>query len=204
MKKILMALGLISASIMASACWLTESNFNATYIASINGEVIHYTEANTISEVVYHNGQQADLPITVQVKVSDRFGDQPGETGRKPIIKAILQYKIVRANGQSGKWVTVKTIDNPSWKMNFNRPVNLFGTDGNIDIHEDQISSGDDIIIRIWLTDGLYTTGDIDADISVDQVPDLQDYNNAMIGSDGWSAPHVFRVKYSGKRRLLI
>lgn len=204
MKKWIATIGLSIAAAVASACWFTESNFNATYIASVNGKVIHYTEASTISEATYHNGMQADLPITVQVKVSDRFGDQPDESGAKPITKAVLQYKVVKSTGQSGQWITVKTLDNPTWKMNFDHPVNLFGTDGKIDIAEGEIASGDDIIIRVWFTDGIYTTGDIAGDITSSQVPDTQTQSNISVGSDGWVAPHVFRVKYSGKRRLLI
>lgn len=203
LKKVLgtiLAVGAISAF----ACWFTESNFNATYIASVNGKVVHYSPASTLSAAAYTNGQAVDLPITVQVKVSDRFGDQAGESGTKPITKAILQYKVVRANGTSTSFTTVKILDHPNWKMNFSNPVNLFGQEGIINIPKNSISAGDDIIIRVWLTDGVFATGDINADITAAEVPATQNSTNIDCGNDGWKAPHVFRVKFSGKRRIII
>lgn len=199
MKKLLAAVFAVS-TMSVFACWFTESSFNATYIASVNGKVVHYVPATTKDAAVYNNGQAADLPITVQVKVSDRM-----EQGQALAIQtAKLQYKIVRKNGTSTSFITVKTIDNPSWKMNFNNPVNLFGRDGIINIPDNQISEGDEIIIRLWLDDGIYNTGDINADINANQVLDQHSQSNVTIGTDGWAAPHVFRVKFSGKRRLMI
>ena len=206
MKKIVAAITSTLFAATAFACWFTESNFNATYIASVNGKAIHYSPVDTISQTVYRNGQTVDLPITVQIKVSDRFADQSGESGSRPVTQAILQYKIVRQNGTSTSFITVKALKNPNWRMNFSTPVNLFGRDGVINIPKGQISAGDEIIIRVWMSDGTYYTGDIEADISANQVPDTQSYSsgNVAIGVDGWQAPHVFRVKFSGKRRTMI
>ena len=205
MKKLFAILGIVGVAGAAYACWFTASNFNATYIASVNGKVVHYTPAATMAEAVYRNGESADLPLTVQVKVASRFGDQPGESaGAKPITAAALQYKVVRRNGGSTPFVTVKTITDPAWKMDFSVPVNLFGADGVIDIPDSRISAGDDIIIRVWFSDGTYHTGDKSADLSVSDVPDTQTESNITCGLDGWQAPHVFRVKYSGKRRVRV
>ena len=203
MKTIITTL-LTTLAISTFACWFTESNFNATYIASVNGKAIHYTPSTTISQAQYINGQEVDLPITVQVKVSDRFEDQGGEIGAKAIKKAKLQYKIVRKNGVTTPFITVKSIDNPTWRMNFSNPVNLFGRGGIINIPEGNISQGDEIIIRIWLTDDTYETGDIESDINISDIPDIQNSSNINCGSSGWIAPHVFRVKFSGKYRLII
>lgn len=204
MKRFLSTL-MLAGALVASACWFTESNYNATYIASINGKGVHYSPVSSIEMATYKNGMEVDLPMTIQVKVSDRFGDQPGESGSRPIVKAILQYKVVRAGGASTPFITVKTLENLDWSMNFSNPVNLFGKDGTIDIKSD-IAAGDDIIVRVWLSDGIYTTGDINADITVSQVPDEQSsaLGNISVGTDGWNAPHVFRVKFSGKRRIII
>ena len=40
------------------ACWFTESSFNATYIASVNGKVVHYryVPETTKDAAVYNNG----------------------------------------------------------------------------------------------------------------------------------------------------
>lgn len=204
MKKFLLALTTI-LSVSTMACWFTESNFNATYIASINSKAVHYNPVQTMSSAVYKNGQSVDLPLTVQIKVSPRFGDQDNETpGEKQIIKAILQYKIERANGTSTKFKTVKTIDNPNWKMDFSNPVNLFGKSGIIDIPKNSISAGDVIIIRLYLTDGMFHTGDLNSDIKGSDIKSTHNANNISIGTSGWSAPHVFKVVFSGKRRVMI
>lgn len=189
-------------AISSFACWFTESNFNATYIASVNGKHVHYTPANTIQQATYHNGLSVDLPITVQIKVSPRIADQTGEVeGLKPIRTAILQYKIIKQNGTSIPFKTVKKIDNPNWPMNFASPVNLFGVTGKISIPSSKISAGDTIIIRVYFSDGTYYTGDLDGDLTIADVPDTQTYSNPECGYDGWRAPHVFRVIFSGKRR---
>lgn len=202
------AVSLISLfSLVASACWYTISNFNATYIASVNGKQIHYTPVNSLVDTVYHNGMTVDLPIAVQIKVSDRYGDQPGESiGPKQVIEAKLQYKVVRKNGTIYPFTTVKTISNPKWTMNFSNPVNLFGANGVIDIPATKISAGDEIIIRVYFSDGTYHTGNLSADIKPSDVPDTQSYSldNISCGNGGWKAPHVFRVKFSGKRRKNI
>ena len=44
MKKLLTTI-LLFASLAASACWFTEANFNATYIAGVNNFFAHYIEA---------------------------------------------------------------------------------------------------------------------------------------------------------------
>lgn len=202
LKKMLMTAAAMVVSASCFACWFTESNFNATYIASVNGKHSHYTPANTIEAATYHNGMNVDLPITVQVKVSPRIADQAGETeGLKPVTTAVLQYKIVRQNGTSTKFRTVKSINNPNWPMNFANPVNLFGATGKINISDNEISEGDHIIIRVYFSDGIYYTGDLDSDISVNDVPDRQTKSSAECGYGGWRAPHVFRVRYSGNRR---
>ena len=86
----------------------------------VNNFFAHYTEAISINNATYHNGQTVAMPITVFVKVSPRFGDEDGEVaGAKEITRAVLQYKIL----PSGSWVTVKDIDNPDWSMNFDHPV---------------------------------------------------------------------------------
>ena len=207
MKKFTLISILSAVALAASACWYTVSNFNATYIASVNGKQIHYSPTSSIDQTVYHNGMSVDLPITVQIKVSDRYGDQSGESiGPKKIIEAKLQYKIIRKNGTVYPFTTVKTISNPNWTMNFSNPVNLFGSSGIIDIPKSKISAGDEIIIRVYFSDGVYHTGNLNADIDISDVPNEQSYtkNNIDCGTGGWKAPHVFRVKFSGKRRTSI
>ncbi len=193
---------LLAATTIATACWFTESNFNATYIASVNSKYVHYNKVSTISQATYTNGSVVELPISVQIKVSPRFGDQPGESGSKPITAAKLQYKVVKADGTNGSWITVKSLNNPDWDMDFPEPVNLFGRDGIINPTGAQ--PNDWIVIRVWMTDGMYQTGDLSEDIDIAEIPTTQTEANISIGTTSWCAPHVFKIKISSKKRLII
>lgn len=213
MKKILASICTL-LTLTSFACWFTESNFNTNYIASINNSAKHYLPSDNINNATYFNGSKVSnvaLPLTVQIKISERNGDQINDSTKNPIIKAILQYKIVRfdMNGNiksQTQFKTVKTLDNPKWNMSFSEPVNLFGKTGIININDNEISKGDGIIIRLYLSDGIYQSGDLNSDIQWNDIPDEinQTLNNIEIGEDGWSAPFVFKVIFSGTRRIII
>lgn len=193
--KMLFTAALAAVALNSFACWFTADNFNGNYIAGVNNPyVAHYTEADGIANAVYYNGQSAAMPLTVYVKVSPRYPDQEGEAaGAKPIVKAVLQYKVLPA----GSWVTVKTIENVSWSMNWNHPVALFGKNC-IDVRG--LSAGTQILIRLYLSDGTYETGDLGTDIT-STVPSVATSASGGSYQGGWTAPFVFRVIYNGKRR---
>ena len=186
---------LTALSIVASACWFTQDNFNGNYIAFVTGDNVHYEPTELIANAVYKNGYTVDMPFTVYVKVSDRFGDQSGEEGPKKIVKAVLQYKVL----PSGEWTTVKELKDLNWDMNFQNPVSLFGRNT---INIENIAAGTEILIRLYLSDGTYETGDLNTDIT-STIPDTAHGNisSEINYEGGWTAPFVFRVKYSGKVR---
>lgn len=190
-KKLLASVFLFTA-LMASACWFTEANFNATYISGVNNYFVHYDEAADIEEAVYYNGMTVAMPLTVWVKVSDREADQQGEVaGTKPIIRAMLQYRVLPA----GSWVTVKDYNNPDWDMNFTGAVPLFGSNC-IDLN---LPNGTEILIRLYLSDGIYETGYL-SELVTDYIPDIATFQSGGVYSGGWSAPHIMRLKITGRR----
>jgi hypothetical protein len=185
MKRLLSSVFLM-ASLLASACWFTEANFNTTYIAGVNNYFSHYEEAESLAESEYNNGQVVAMPITVWVKVSPRIADQPGEpAGAKDITRAVLQYKVL----PDGEWITAKDYDIPDWSLDFDHPVALFGRNC-ISLN---LPSGTQILIRVYFTDGTYETGDLEADI-ISNVPDVATLNVGGTYEGGWCAPHVMRV----------
>ena len=191
MKKLLATI-LLFASLAVSACWFTEANFNATYIAGVNNFFAHYIEEATIGEASYSNGMTVAMPLTVWVKVSPRTADQPLEVaGTKEIVRAVLQYKIL----PSGSWVTVKDYNNPDWDMNFEEAVPLFGMNC-ININ---VAAGTQMLIRTYFSDGTYETGDLNTDIT-SSVPNTATLSSGGTYEGGWSAPHVMRVIISGWR----
>jgi len=187
MKKIFLILML--AGLQSFGCWFTQDNFNNNYIAWINNRQIHYTPETTLASAVYYNNMGVSLPMTVYVKVSPRFPDQEGETGDQPITTAILQYKIM----PSGSWITVKTLESLTWAMNFDNPVALFGK---YIINPAGLSASTPIMIRVYMSDGIYETGDITQDIT-STVTDTVTSENVDY-NDGWQAPFVMQVIFNG------
>ena len=177
-KKLLIA-ALTAVAISASACWLSQDNFDGNYIAGINNYLAHYDGAT------YINGVQAAMPFTVWVKIAPRDGNR--------ITTAMLQYKVLPA----GQWVTVRTVAPSGRDMNYEHAVALFGRNC-IDIPG--LAAGTGILIRVYLSDGICETGDPAADIP-ENIPDLATMASGGTYSGGWTAPFVFRVIYNGKRR---
>jgi hypothetical protein len=191
MKKLLTTI-LLFVSLAASACWFTLANFNAVYISGVNNYVSHYEEVGDIQSATYHNGQVVAMPLTVWVRVSPRLADQEGEpAGTKQIVRAVLQYKVL----PYGQWVTARDYVNPDWNMDFSAPVPLFGM-GCIDVN---VRNGTEMLIRLYVTDGTYESGDLGSDITT-YVPDTATLSNGGTYEGGWCAPHVMRVKISGRR----
>ena len=186
MLKKLCCAALAALSFSLAACWFDEDNFDGNFIAGVNNYQAHHSAgAASLAAAAYANGASVAMPITVWVKVSPRDGNR--------IVRATLQYKIL----PSGSWTTVRTIDNPSWNMDFSQPVALFGRNC-IDIPG--VAAGTSILIRLYLSDGTYETGSLSADIS-DTVPDTATAASGGVYAGGWTAPFVFRVTASGVRR---
>lgn len=189
MKKLLAAIASTFFLVTANACWINEENFNGCYLAGVNNYVAHYTEVSELEDAVWKNGQQVSLPITVWVKVGPRVNSD-GEL--MPIIKAVLQYRIL----PGGKWKTVKTVTNKAYDIAWAVPVALFGKN-NIDPN---ISAGTAILIRVYLTDGVYETGDLDDNLDGVSIPNTIRYGSPYMDLGTWKAPFVFKVIYNGKR----
>ena len=190
MKKLLTTI-LLFASLAVSACWFTEANFNSVYIAGVNNYISHYEETDNLAAATYYNGQSVALPLTVWVKVSPRMADQQGEAaGAKDVIRAVLQYKILPA----GQWITVKDLANLDWRLAFDARLPLFGM-ACIDL---ALPQGTELLLRMYVTDGVYENGDLGADITA-HVPDAATLATGSFGG-GWAAPHVMRVKIGGRR----
>jgi len=186
MLKRLCCAALAALSFQLAACWFDEENFDGNFIAGVNNFQAHHSAgAASLASATYSNGAGVAMPITVWVKVSPRAGNR--------IVRATLQYKVL----PNGNWVTVRTIDNPSWDMDFSHPVALFGRNC-IDIPG--VAAGTAILIRLYLSDGTYETGSLSADIT-ETVPDTATAASGGVYSGGWTAPFIMRVICTGTRR---
>lgn len=174
----------------ASACWFTQENFNRDYIAGVNNYFVHYEETENIGSAIYHNGTLVSFPLTVWVKVGPRKNSH-GQL--MPIVKAVLQYKIL----PDGSWVTVKTVYNTT-PIDRALPAAIFGKN-NIDL---RVQPGTEILIRVYLTDGVFETGDLNTDIT-SWIPDIATEESGGQYEGGWTAPFVYRVIFNGRRESL-
>lgn len=186
MKKIFTTLALAAVTLV-QACWFTTENYNGNYIQGVNANVLHYNPTNAFSSARYINNVTASLPITVYIKLGPRAQDTPN------IQVAKLQYK-VKHNGTWGKWVTVKTYNNPtSWTLGNTKATAIFGKEN---INPKGLVTNDEIMIRLYLSDGVFQTGDLNTDIS-----NVGNEDTSQTGSyeGGWTAPFVFKVKFNGQ-----
>ena len=190
----LTAMSLFMATLTALSCWWTTLNYNGNYIAGVNNFQTHYSESSSIEDAIYHNGMYVALPLTVYVKVS------PLEDGSSPITRAVLQYRVRRSGSWLIPWITVKTLTNPSARTWYGQVVPLFGN-GTIDPRG--LQSGDEIIIRYYITNGVLESGDLEDSLEAIDPNDTETYNDhSDTYSGGWSPPFVFKVIYNGQRRV--
>jgi len=204
MDRIKSAIAVMALTALSSmACWFTASNFNGNFIHGVNNFAQHYSgAAATISNATYTNGMQVATPLTVFIKVHARTADQPGEeAGIKEVTRAVLQYR-VRRNGtwRSAGWTTVKEYNNPNWDMNVDVPVPLFGSNN---ISPSGLAAGDEIYLRLYVTDGVYQSGDLEEaqdNLVVNNTETVDSYGDRDGG--GFPPPFMFRVVYNGKRRI--
>ena len=194
MKKLLILCAAV-LTVNTFACWFTQENFNGNYIAGVNNYQSRYTETANLSQAIYTNDLLVAFPLTVWVKLTPLKYSPSGELLNTPIplVKAVLQYKVLPA----GSWKTVKTIKNVSWPLNWQHPVALFGKNS----IDPEISAGTAILIRLYLSDGTFETGDLNSDIAASEVPAKATKNSGGSYSGGWTAPFVLRVIYNGRRR---
>lgn len=194
MKKLLSILAAV-LTVNSFACWFTQENFNGNYIAGVNNYQARYSETANLSQAIYTNDLSVAFPLTVWVKVTPLKYSPSGEllNTPAPLVKAVLQYKVL----PSGAWKTVKTIENVSWKINWQHPVALFGKN----TIDPDVPAGTAILIRFYLSDGTFETGDLSTDISGDEVPAKATQDSGGSYSGGWTAPFVLKVIYNGRKR---
>ncbi len=177
MKKLVIGVALISLLAMpVLACWFTAENFNKCYIAQINNADCFYEDAVFDSGGVAHpEAGTISFPATVWIKL------QPRDSG-----PAVTQMKLQFRKSTDSTWTDIKTISNVAWAVNFEKPVALFGR--NCLNNLPGVSGGDEILVRIYVTDGLYENADIGVDTTED-------------GANGWQDQWVVKLTVSNNTR---
>lgn len=190
MRKLSFIVGSLLLTAVTSACWFTVENFDHSYIAGANNYCAHFNQAETFSSAVYYNGGSVSLPLTLYVKVTPRTSDQQTIA---PVLTAVLQYK-AKHNGVWSSWVTVKTISSSSGSVTFPTPTTLFGRNS---ICPRGLVAGDEIMVRLYVTDGIYESGSLSVDPG--DIPNTATPSSGGTYNGGWTAPFVFRMTFNGK-----
>lgn len=170
-------------TLRASACSVPSPMFINNYIAAIN-EYAHTADGGS----TFVNGGNVSLPLSVYVKVTPVYTFN--NVVAIPITNLKLQYKVkTPGNDWGADWTDCRAIDNPDWKVDFeNGPVALFGRDV-LDVPD--LQAGSEIMIRVWMSTGLYFNANTDDDTD-------------DTGANGWGQNYVVRVVYDGHRKPVL
>lgn len=173
MKKLAVLLAAVMAyGTTAFGCWYKFYNYQ-DYIYAINNREVHTQQVivtdKSQNKVQYtvKNNMVVDFPISVSVKLvsndevvlSDENGNQvtvPNELPnnvKKEIISCALQYRVL----PNGNWVTVQKYETASGTIPNSYPPNFYFGRNNI---FPKCKKGDVIMIRLYVTDGIWQSGD--------------------------------------------
>ncbi len=168
MKKLGVLLAAIAAfTTTAFGCWYKFYNYE-DYIYAINNREVHTEQvivsdtANKKIQYTVKNNMVVDFPVSVSVKLvsndavvlDNNEGGQTTVTNQKPeIISCALQYRVL----PNGNWVTVQKYETETGTIPQAYPPNFYLGRNNI---YPKCKKGDVIMIRLYVTDGIWQSGD--------------------------------------------
>lgn len=168
MKKLAVMLAAVMAyGTTAFGCWFKYYNYE-DYIYSINNREVHTQQVivtdKSKDKVQYtvKNNMIVDFPISVAVKLVSNdavvLNDENGNPitlseEKKEIMSCALQYRVL----PNGNWVTVQTYETASGTIPSSYPPNFYLGRNNI---FPKCKKGDVIMIRLYVTDGIWQSGD--------------------------------------------
>ena len=170
MKK-LIAIAAIFASLAANACWYYFYQYE-DFIKGINNfqrhanaEIVTWNDHGQpvrTTQYSVENNLVVDFPITVSVKlVSDTpiFIGAVTETNKAELLECALQYRVL----PNGKWVTVEHYTTPTGTIGIDTATDFYLGQNNI---APKCKKGDVIMIRLYVTDGIWQSGPLEEDCS--------------------------------------
>ena len=146
----------------AFACWYKRVNYiDYIYGANTEKELVTYeivqssTGNATFQKFHVENNKVVDLPLTVACKLTSGSVVQFSDEAKPEIVTCVLQYRVL----PKGNWVTVKEYLTPSGTIPFTAPP--FAYFGKNNIWPKDIKAGDVIMVRLYITDGMYQSGNL-------------------------------------------
>lgn len=158
MKKLLLLL-ILSISTVSLACWYNYYNYE-DYIYGINNferhSGIQFINENgkMTSKYTVSNNMVVDFPISVSMKITS---DSTVNGTHKPeVMYCALQYRVL----PYGEWVTVAEHDFKAGSIPLNALPNFYL--GKNNINPIGCKKDDVIMIRLYVTDGTWQSGELD------------------------------------------
>jgi len=151
---------------------------------------VHHTGTGPFYNQSIGGAHETSFPATVWLHaVINRSG---GGFTYTPYI-ACMQYKIKRpTDADYGKWITVKTIINQQWLVDFpDGPVAYF-TKNTLEIPDAPKNS--EIIVRVYFG--------TEVSLSADPNDDTDETGHDKQGNKTWSQKHVVKLISNGNRRV--
>lgn len=216
MKKTLLFIFAAFLSTTAFSCWFGTYDYE-DYIYSINNIQLHTSSVevqpyHTTVKYKIKNNMVVDFPISVSVKLVSQdevnLGGTTVTNSKQEILKCALQYRVL----PNGNWVTVQEYQTPTGTIPSSYPANFYFGRNNI---SPVCKKGDIIMIRVYVTDGMWQSGDINSMCDgrltniKNGIPTLADEIIVSMNSQGkspdlgggWHPNLVTTVIWSGKTR---
>ena len=232
MKKIITIALASLAALAATACWYQKANYN-DYIATVNNFERHISRLDVtqgswthIQAIKYEvdNQLKVDFPVTMTMKLTsekpiaivDAYEVHAAiPTNRTAKVDARLEYRVL----PHGNWVKVSEFSIDTGRLPESYPPAPYL--GRNNINPKGLKAGDKIMVRLYVTDGQWQSGDptsmCDATVTnamssctyryefpkyrytVKNVV-IDELNEADLGG-GWLPHYVVVLEYSGHTR---
>lgn len=220
---------------IALACWYQKADYN-DYIAVVNNSVKHTVlvekiETSSAAKAIRYtidNQMTVDFPVTVTMKltseqpiiIDDAFSltanvaAQPQPSSRISKIQAVLEYRVL----PNGSWVKVSEYSIETGRLPDSYPPAAYL--GRNNIWPRGLSAGDKIMVRLYVTDGQWQSGDPDSKCDARATTPEREYRydfphyeyivqkTGVIDVEGesdlgggWLPQYVVVLEYSGKTR---
>ena len=157
-KKTLTLVAAVSLWTSCFGCWYCKSNYT-DYIYTINDKVVNEqsTNASGVCSYTVRNNQVVDFPLTVSMRLISKdtidLNDGSKTDYCREIVGGRLQYRIL----PGGNWTTVQQQTQPMGYISKDSAPGTFF--GNNNIWPKGLKAGTVIMIRLYVTDGMWQSG---------------------------------------------
>lgn len=177
------------AAMASFGCWYNRISYN-DYIYGVNNFERHAEakvekdagDGKAVTTYTVQNNMTVDFPVTVTMKlVSDSQVILDDDTKKPEILRCALQYRVL----PNGNWTTVEEYKVPTGNIPMSAPPAAYLNRNNI--WPKKCKAGDVIMIRLYVTDGSFQSGDL-----ADKCDEQLGYGKSAKHPDKYTLPDAF------------